>query len=88
VRRVRIVDPAFTAQRSFSIREEFYAFRGRTTRHVIARRPDGGALAWTRRYGRGRVFYNALGHFGATWRDTRQRRLMADGLRWATHRGR
>lgn len=86
VRRVRIVDPAFTTQRSFSIREEFYAFRGRTARHVIARRPDGGALAWTRRYGRGRVFYDALGHFGATWRDARQRRLMADGLRWATSR--
>ena len=55
---------------------------------MIARRPDGGALVWTRRYGRGRVFYDALGHFGATWRDARQRRLMADGLRWATRRGR
>ncbi|MGZ4268612.1 MAG: ThuA domain-containing protein [Solirubrobacteraceae bacterium] len=83
VRRVRIVDPRFTTQRSFSIREEFYAFRGRTPLHVIARRPDGGALVWTRRYGRGRVFYDALGHFAATWRDARQRRLMADGLRWA-----
>ena len=30
VRRVRIVDPAFTTQRSFAIHEEFYAFRGRT----------------------------------------------------------
>lgn len=86
-RRVRIVDPRFTTQRTFSIREEFYAFRGRTARHVVARRPDGGALAWTRRYGRGRVFYDALGHFDATWRDARQRRLMADGLRWATRRG-
>ncbi len=87
VHRVRIVDRRFTTQRSFSIREEFYAFRGRTARHVIARRPDGGALAWTRRYGRGRVFYDALGHFAATWRDPRQRRLMADGLRWAVSGG-
>ena len=88
VRRVSIVDRRFTTQRSFAIREEFYAFRGRTRRHVIARRPDGGALVWTRRYGHGRVFYDALGHFGATWRDGRQRRLMADGLRWATRRDR
>ncbi len=88
VRRVSIVDRRFTTQRSFAIREEFYAFRGRTRRHVVARRPDGGALVWTRRYGRGRVFYDALGHFEATWRDGRQRRLMADGLRWATRRDR
>ena len=33
-------------------------------------RTDGDfALAWTREYGRGRVFYNALGHFDDTWRD-------------------
>jgi uncharacterized protein len=88
VRRVRIVDARATSQRSFSIREEFYKFRGRPGRRVIARRPDGGALVWTRRYGRGRVFYDALGHFAATWRDPRQRRLMADGLRWATARPR
>ena len=26
-------------------------------------------LAWTRTYGTGRVFYNALGHFDSTWED-------------------
>jgi type 1 glutamine amidotransferase len=41
---------------------------------------------WWRRYGRGRVFYDALGHFSATWSEGHQRRLVADGLRWAIGR--
>jgi type 1 glutamine amidotransferase len=81
--RVDVVDRAFTATRSFTIAEEFYAFRARAKRHVIARIHDGAPLIWSRRYGRGRVFYDALGHFIATWSDPHQRGLVADGLRWA-----
>jgi type 1 glutamine amidotransferase len=84
--RVDVVDRAFTSTRSFTITEEFYAFRRRAKRHVVARIHDGAPLVWWRRYGRGRVFYDALGHFGATWSDPHQRRLVADGLRWATTR--
>jgi uncharacterized protein len=85
---VEIVDRAFTATRSFAITEEFYAFRRRAPLHVIARLRGGGPLVWWRRYGRGRVFYDALGHFPATWSDPNQRRLVADGLRWAMKRSR
>jgi type 1 glutamine amidotransferase len=81
--RVDIVDRAFTTTRSFTITEEFYAFKGRAKRHVIARQHDGAPLVWSRHYGRGRVFYDALGHFPATWSDAHQRALVADGLRWA-----
>jgi type 1 glutamine amidotransferase len=84
--RVDVVDRAFTSTRSFTITEEFYAFRGRAKRHVVARIHDGAPLVWWRRYGRGRVFYDALGHFPATWSEGHQRRLVADGLRWATGR--
>jgi type 1 glutamine amidotransferase len=38
---------------------------------------------WWRRYGRGRVFYDALGHFPATWSEPHQVALMRDGIRWA-----
>ena len=85
---VEVVDRAFTATRSFAITEEFYAFKRRAPFHVIARLRGGGPLVWWRRFGRGRVFYDALGHFPATWNDPNQRQLVADGLRWAMKRSR
>ncbi len=69
----------------FSLPEEFYVHQpgvGRRTRVLArwgaARRP----LVWVRTPGRGRVFYDALGHFTATWSDPRQRALVRSGLRW------
>jgi len=40
-------------------------------------------LAWTRPYGRGRVFYTALGHEQAVWRDARYQRLLLNAMRWS-----
>ncbi|HEX2443310.1 MAG TPA: ThuA domain-containing protein [Vicinamibacterales bacterium] len=42
------------------------------------------ALAWTREFGRGRVFYTALGHEAAVWRDPRFQQHIAGGIQWAT----
>jgi type 1 glutamine amidotransferase len=42
------------------------------------------ALAWTRLYGSGRVFYTALGHFEDTWRDSRFQQLIEQSLLWIT----
>ena len=48
-------------------------------------RTDGDfALAWTRLYGAGRVFYTALGHFDDTWRDGRFQTMMLNALLWVT----
>lgn len=41
-------------------------------------------LAWRHRYGNGRVFYTALGHFDETWRDERFQRMVLEGLLWLT----
>ena len=41
------------------------------------------AVAWTRKYGAGRVFYTALGHEPAVWRDMWFRRHLLGGIRWA-----
>ena len=41
-------------------------------------------LAWCRRYGEGRVFYTALGHFESTWRDERFQRMLLQALLWMT----
>lgn len=42
------------------------------------------ALAWTRLYGAGRVFYTALGHFDGTWQDARFQQMLEQGLLWIT----
>jgi type 1 glutamine amidotransferase len=74
----------------FQIHEEFYDFaidpRPRT--HVLARLDTGPRgpdrpLVWCRREGRGRVFYDALGHFSQTWRDDRQLDMALGGIEWA-----
>jgi hypothetical protein len=46
-------------------------------------RSDGDfALAWCRRFGSGRVFYTALGHFDETWLDPRFQRMIEQALLW------
>jgi type 1 glutamine amidotransferase len=40
------------------------------------------ALAWIREYGRGRVFYTALGHFDETWNDPRIQNMLLKALEW------
>jgi hypothetical protein len=58
------------------------------TRSVDLRAPgvnrsDGDfALAWVKTYGRGRVFYTALGHLDDTWRDRRFQTLIRNALLW------
>jgi hypothetical protein len=58
------------------------------TRSVDLRAPginrsDGDfALAWVKTYGRGRVFYTALGHVDDTWRDRRFQTLIRNALLW------
>jgi uncharacterized protein len=50
-------------------------------------RTDGDfALAWCRRWGKGRVFYTALGHEPAVWRDERFLRHVLGGILWAAGR--
>jgi type 1 glutamine amidotransferase len=52
----------------------------------VRRRSYGWPLAWTRSYGEGRVFYTALGHEEAVWRDARYRQLLRNAILWTTRR--
>lgn len=79
----------------FSIMEEFYTFRDNPRPRVqVLLRLDASSvassgdypLAWTRSHGRGRVYYNALGHFSSTWLDTRFQRQLLGAIRWAAGR--
>jgi len=40
-------------------------------------------VAWSRQFGRGRVFYTALGDWEPTWTDPRYRTHLIEGIRWA-----
>jgi uncharacterized protein len=41
------------------------------------------AIAWCRKYGKGRVFYTALGHRPEVWQDERFQNHLLGGLRWS-----
>ena len=53
------------------------------TRNNVHQHPYGWPLAWTRAYGNGRVFYTALGHEEAVWRDSRYQTLLRNAVLWA-----
>jgi type 1 glutamine amidotransferase len=79
-----------TLPATFRIHEEFYVFwhDPRPHVHVLAELDTGRGgpdrpLVWCRRFGRGRVYYDALGHFSATWHDRHQLTLISGGIRWA-----
>lgn len=39
-------------------------------------------IAWTRRYGAGRVFYSSIGHTRNSWRDPDVRKMYLEAIRW------
>jgi type 1 glutamine amidotransferase len=79
----------------FSIEEEFYAFQENPRpRAQVLLRLDAGSvgasgdypLAWTRAHGNGRVYYNALGHFPATWNNSLYQQQLVGAIRWVANR--
>jgi uncharacterized protein len=82
---------------SFVIDDEIYQFKGPFSReklHVLlkldmdsvknqGKRGDkDNAIAWTHEYGKGRVFYTALGHRPEVWNDARFQQHVVGGLRY------
>jgi type 1 glutamine amidotransferase len=52
--------------------------------HGGARKDDDYAMIWCREFGKGRVFYSALGHRDEVWKDPRFQTMLLQALRWAT----
>jgi type 1 glutamine amidotransferase len=80
---------------AFTLAEEFYTFRQnpRPRVHVLIRLDPRSVgtegdypLAWCHTYGGGRAYYNALGHFPATWEDPRFQRQLLGAIAWTTGR--
>jgi acetyl esterase/lipase/type 1 glutamine amidotransferase len=83
---------------SFRIKDEIYQLKNwqRKDVHVLLSVDPGSvdlskgkredkdyALAWTKTYGKGRVFYTALGHYPDVWKDERFLKHLVEGIRWA-----
>ena len=49
----------------------------------VQRRYYGWPVAWTRKYGKGRVYYNGLGHDDWVWKDPRYQQMLLNGIKWA-----
>ncbi|MGH9221449.1 MAG: ThuA domain-containing protein [Vicinamibacterales bacterium] len=84
--------PATGIRDAFTLEEEFYTFRDypRPRVQVLLRLDPASVntmgdypLAWAHSFGRGRAYYNALGHFPATWRDARFQNQLIAAIRWA-----
>jgi type 1 glutamine amidotransferase len=79
----------------FRILEEFYTFqrnpRGSVDVLLTLDPRSVGAdgdypLAWAQSIGRGRAYYNALGHFDATWNDAWFQRQVTAAIQWTAAR--
>jgi type 1 glutamine amidotransferase len=96
--RVIVEDPSHPAsgiRDAFTLEEEFYTFRENPRGRVqVLMRLDAASvgatgdfpLVWAQTFGSGRVYYNALGHFPATWRDARFQTQIAAAIRWVGSR--
>lgn len=87
--------PAAGARDAFTIEEEFYTFRDNPRSRVqVLMRLDAASvgasgdypLVWAQSFGGGRSYYNALGHFPATWRDARFQSQLIAAIKWAAGR--
>jgi hypothetical protein len=53
-----------------------------TQKEGVRIRYYGWPVAWTRMFGKGRVYYNSLGHEEAVWKDPRYQQMLQNGMRW------
>lgn len=54
-----------------------------TKKPGVQRRHYGWPVSWTRSYGKGRVYYNSLGHDDWVWKDERYQKMLQAGIEWA-----
>ena len=87
--------PAAGIRDPFTLEEEFYTFRENPRPRVqVLMRLDAASvgasgdfpLVWTQSFGSGRSYYNALGHFPATWRDARFQAQIVAAIKWTGFR--
>lgn len=99
VARARLVDPAFPGYGgigpALAVKEEWYSLKEfASDLHVLLVMETKGMegvdyqrppypLAWARRLGRGRVWYNAMGHREDVWDNPAFQAMLVGGIEWA-----
>jgi type 1 glutamine amidotransferase len=98
--RVKVVDPNFPGLRgsseTFTIKEEWYSLKNFSKDiHALLvletegmydsnyRRPPF-PIAWARKEGKGRVYFNAMGHRDDVWMSERFQQMLAEAVAWVT----
>jgi uncharacterized protein len=97
--RVRVLDPKFPGLQgsgeAFTTKEEWYSLKNFAPDiHVLLVLETDGMqgfeykrppfpLAWIRKEGKGRVYYNAMGHREDVWTSERFRKMLAGAVVWA-----
>ncbi len=89
IERLAVADPVGEGIGDFEIEDELYHLAdcpsdGKNL-FLVTRSPADGKLrpvAWTRRYGSGRVFYTALGHGVGTYQSPIFRRMLRQAFEW------
>ena len=98
--RVKVVDTSFPGLQgwaeTFTIKEEWYSLKNFSKDiHVLLvldtegmhdsdyRRPPY-PIAWARKEGKGRVYFNAMGHRDDVWMSERFQQMLAGAVAWAT----
>ncbi len=79
--------PPFAGIPPFRVRDELYRHRfGNDLTIQLETTADGQTepVAWTRTYGRGRIFYLCLGHRAAVFKDRDVRRIIGAAVTWTT----
>jgi len=100
--RVRVVDATFpglrTLSKGFKVFEEWYSLKNfAKDMHVLMALDTEGMqdseyarppfpLAWARREGNGRVYFNAMGHREDVWMSDLYQQMLVGALAWATGR--
>jgi type 1 glutamine amidotransferase len=100
--RVRVVDATFPGlqglSEDFTLKEEWYSLKNfRQDNHVLLILQTAGMqdpdykrppfpIAWARKEGKGRVYYNAMGHREDIWTSERFHQILAGAVGWATGR--
>jgi uncharacterized protein len=57
------------------------------TKPSVHKRDYGWPVCWTRTFGKGRVYYNSLGHEDAVWHDPRYQDMLLKGIKWVMREG-
>jgi type 1 glutamine amidotransferase len=68
---------------SFRIRDAFSPVKPRENVRVLAKSGGEIPVAWTKTYGKGRVFVSQLGHEEATWDRRDVQHMYLEAIRWA-----